>query len=285
MSSYRHYIRLLFSACLATGLWSASAGAEDSGDVKTLLAGDDAAAQATWALRYEHGEGVRRDADAAVRLYCHAARAGNADARYRLGWMYANARGVSRNDAQAAAWFLLAAAQGDMHARRMLPRLGPPAPHAHCVRPDDSVYEQPILSVEKPAPELISRWVAKLAPRYELDPGLVLAVIRAESNFNPSALSPKDARGLMQLIPATARRFGVENVWDPLQNIKGGMAYLRWLLDHFDGDEALALAGYNAGEGAVRRYKGIPPYAETQAYVKKITRWRRAQRKSRPGSA
>lgn len=124
-----------------------------------------------------------------------------------------------------------------------------------------------------------------LAPRYRLDPGLVLAVIRAESNFDPTALSPKDARGLMQLIPATASRFGVTDVWDPLDNIKGGMAYLRWLLDHFDGDEALALAGYNAGEGAVRRYRGIPPYAETRNYVKKITRWRKAERRNRSGAA
>ena len=74
----------------------------------------------------------------------------------------------------------------------------------------------------------------------------------------------------MQLIPATASRFGVENTWDPEQNLHGGMAYLRWLLDHFDGDVKLALAGYNAGEGAVERHGGIPPYAETQAYVKRI---------------
>ena len=86
----------------------------------------------------------------------------------------------------------------------------------------------------------------------------------------------------MQLIPATAKRFGVADVWDPLDNIKGGMAYLRWLLDHFEGDESLALAGYNAGEGAVRRYNGIPPYAETRAYVKKVIRWRQARR---PGAA
>jgi soluble lytic murein transglycosylase-like protein len=76
----------------------------------------------------------------------------------------------------------------------------------------------------------------------------------------------------MQLIPATASRFGVKDAWDPEQNLRGGMAYLRWLLDHFDGNVKLALAGYNAGEGAVERHGGIPPYNETQNYVKKIIR-------------
>lgn len=74
----------------------------------------------------------------------------------------------------------------------------------------------------------------------------------------------------MQLIPETAERFGVRDVWDPEQNLRGGMAYLRWLMQHFDGDLELVLAGYNAGEGAVQRHGGIPPYAETRTYVKRI---------------
>lgn len=128
-----------------------------------------------------------------------------------------------------------------------------------------------------PAPAVTGRrkitdLVHKLAPHYSLDPKLVLAVIEAESNFNPKALSPKQAQGLMQLIPATAKRFGVQDPWDAKQNLRGGMAYLRWLLDHFDGDVKLALAGYNAGEKAVERHGGIPPYAETQSYVKRIVR-------------
>lgn len=116
----------------------------------------------------------------------------------------------------------------------------------------------------------ITDLVRNLAPKYALDPKLVLAVIEAESNFNPKALSPKKAQGLMQLIPQTAERFGVTDPWDPEQNLHGGMAYLRWLLDHFDGDIKLALAGYNAGEKAVERHGGIPPYAETQGYVNRI---------------
>ena len=114
--------------------------------------------------------------------------------------------------------------------------------------------------------------VRELAPEYGLDPTLVLEVIAIESRFDPAATSPKSARGLMQLMPATASRFGVEDLSDPVQNLRGGMAYLRWLLIRFDGDLRLALAGYNAGEGAVSRFDGIPPYPETQRYVERITR-------------
>ena len=123
-----------------------------------------------------------------------------------------------------------------------------------------------------PAKGKIANMVRDLAPKYQLDANLVLAVIEAESNFNPKALSPKNAQGLMQLIPATADRFGVKDAWDPEQNVRGGMAYLRWLLKQFKGDVKLALAGYNAGEGAVQKYGGIPPYKETQNYVAKIMR-------------
>jgi hypothetical protein len=98
----------------------------------------------------------------------------------------------------------------------------------------------------------------------------VRAVIQTESQFDPRAVSSVGAQGLMQLMPATARRFGVADPFDPQQNIFGGVRYLRWLLDKFRGDQTLAAAGYNAGENAVLRYKGIPPYRETQGYVRKI---------------
>ncbi|MFO1432932.1 MAG: lytic transglycosylase domain-containing protein [Candidatus Competibacteraceae bacterium] len=118
--------------------------------------------------------------------------------------------------------------------------------------------------------DAIRRHVYALAPGYSLDPELVLAVIGAESAFQVHARSPKNALGLMQLIPNTAERFGVQDPFDPLQNLHGGMAYLRWLLATFQGDLRLALAGYNAGEQAVVKYGGVPPYAETQAYVARI---------------
>ena len=104
----------------------------------------------------------------------------------------------------------------------------------------------------------------------ELEPHLVLAVMATESNFDPWAVSPRNARGLMQLIPDTARRFRVRDLTDPADNIRGGMAYLRWLLAYFEGDLKLALAAYNAGERAVERYRGVPPFAETRMYVRKV---------------
>lgn len=121
-------------------------------------------------------------------------------------------------------------------------------------------------------PAEIKKLVEKMAPRFQLDPKLVLAVISVKSAFQSHAVSSKSAQGLMQLIPATAARFGVRNVFDVRDNIRGGMAYLRWLLTHFKGDVTLALAGYNAGEGAVKKYGGVPPYKETRNYVKKIRR-------------
>jgi soluble lytic murein transglycosylase-like protein len=103
-----------------------------------------------------------------------------------------------------------------------------------------------------------------------VQPQLVLAIMEAESNFDVAALSPKNAKGLMQLIPNTMARFGVRSPWDPRQNIRGGMAYLRWLLAYYEGDVTLVAAAYNAGEGTVNRYRGVPPYAETRAYVRQI---------------
>ena len=112
--------------------------------------------------------------------------------------------------------------------------------------------------------------VAAESRRRNLSEALVLAVIAVESAGRAKARSPKGAQGLMQLIPATARRFGVANAYDPAQNVRGGTAYLDWLIDRFGGDVILALAGYNAGEGAVDRHGGVPPYAETRAYVVKV---------------
>lgn len=278
-----HRLRSTAGLCLLgllVPMWSAAAT-----ELEQLLRSEQASEQLAWGQRYEHGEGVERSADAAVMLYCRAAETGLSDAQYRLGWMYANGRGVARDDALAAAWFTEAASNGDEHARRMLVRLAKPADRRLCVRPDGTLYRAALKSVPDPSSSLVAEWVEQLAPGYRLDPLLVLAVIRAESNFNPKALSAKNAQGLMQLIPATAKRFEVENPWDPLQNIHGGMRYLRWLLDYFDGNEVLALAGYNAGEGAVTRYKGVPPYAETRAYVRRVSLLRKPPRAALPGSS
>ena len=253
------------------------------------------------ARAHEHGDGVERDAVRAAQLYCRAARFGDAEAQYSLAWMLTNARGIERDDAQAAHLFGAAAEQGHPQAQAMAARLGTPlgAPPP-CLRPPDgdilplaaaprtapaavlvprpgtrpAPFPPPATLPPPPppahAPPPIVRYVQLAAPEFKLEPHVVLAVIAQESNFDPLAVSPKNAQGLMQLIPDTARRFGVRNITDPAQNIRGGMAYLRWLLAYFEGDLALALAAYNAGERAVERYRGVPPYAETRLYVRKI---------------
>jgi len=121
------------------------------------------------------------------------------------------------------------------------------------------------------SPELISL-IDKIAGEYDVDTWLVRAIIQVESSFYERAHSRKGAMGLMQLIPATAERFGVLDPFDPVQNITGGVKYLRWLIDHFDHDYTKVIAAYNAGENAVKKHKGIPPFAETRAYVPKVKR-------------
>jgi soluble lytic murein transglycosylase-like protein len=229
----------------------------------------------------EYGEGVARDPVAAAQLYCRAARYGDAEAQFSLAWMLTNARGIARDDVQAAYLFAAAAEQGLVQAQNMAKAIGAPrGDPPPCLRPleADPVPATSLAdSASKPtrrpppnAPPQIIRFVDLVAPDFGLSPELVLAVMAAESNFDPLAVSPKNAQGLMQLTPDTAARFGVRPLTDPAQNIRGGMAYLRWLLAYFRGDLALALAGYNAGERAVERYGGIPPYLETRLYVNGI---------------
>jgi soluble lytic murein transglycosylase-like protein len=113
-------------------------------------------------------------------------------------------------------------------------------------------------------------FIDRVAREHGLSPELIKAVALVESGFNTHAVSPKGAQGLMQLMPATARQYGVKDAFDPLQNLRAGTIHLRKLLDEFDGDLTLALAAYNAGAGAVRRHGGVPAYRETQEYVRKV---------------
>lgn len=126
------------------------------------------------------------------------------------------------------------------------------------------------------SPQLIHSYqeiIRHYASSYRLEEALVKAVIKAESNYNPHAVSSKGARGLMQLIPETARLMRVNDPFDPSQNIRGGSNYLRLMLDRFDGNLDLALAAYNAGPNAVQRHGGIPPYEETRTYVQRVRRY------------
>lgn len=117
----------------------------------------------------------------------------------------------------------------------------------------------------------VDSYIVDSATRHGVDPVLIYSIMHRESAFKKMAVSYKGARGLMQLMPATAARFGVRNIFDASQNIEGGSRYMRFLLNRFGGDVRLALAGYNAGEGAVDKYRGIPPYRETQEYVRRIS--------------
>ncbi len=115
--------------------------------------------------------------------------------------------------------------------------------------------------------------IVQVAGRYEVDPHLIRAIILAESGYNPKAKSEKGARGLMQLMPSTAEALGVQDIYDPEENIDGGVRYFRSLLDRFDGDVQLALAAYNAGSRHVLNYAGIPPFKATRRYIKKVLKF------------
>jgi soluble lytic murein transglycosylase-like protein len=219
----------------------------------------------------------------AAEQFCLESRDKNdADAQYALGWMYEHGKGVTKDENIAVKFYSMAAKQFHQSARESLSEsAGNPniAKLPECMsknyKPKDKkLAENSIEKVVKYSPFYVKgpiyKLVSKIAPRYNIETDLAMAFIAVESGFNPNATSSKNAQGLMQLIPETAARFKVKNAYDPEQNINGGLAYLDWLLCYFEGDIMLVAAAYNAGENTVAKYKGIPPYPETQKYVKKI---------------
>ncbi|MDP1660093.1 MAG: transglycosylase SLT domain-containing protein [Methylotenera sp.] len=243
------------------------------------------------AFKFKNSEGTPKDYAVVAADYCRAAKFGDADAQYALGWMYANGRGVPLDEQVAGQLFTMAAEQGHARAKETLTKISnvssqppllacllpdPPAPVVSATTSETTENEHKAVSVETTAlfnsQGNILKLVNKLAPRYEIDVNLAMTFIAVESGFNTMATSSKNAQGLMQLIPETAGRFGVKDPYKAEDNIKGGLSYLKWLLAYFKGDVQLVAAAYNAGEGAVNKYKGIPPYIETQKYVQKITK-------------
>jgi len=149
-------------------------------------------------------------------------------------------------------------------------RLAPSRPHSSIYMPEQSSFlggNRPAVSIDRDG---VEKLVREAADRHQVDPALVRAVIETESNWNPSAVSRKGALGLMQLIPTTAQRFGADDAFSPKQNVDAGVRYLKTLLERYNGNLDLALAAYNAGEGAVDRAHGVPAYRETRNYVQRV---------------
>jgi soluble lytic murein transglycosylase-like protein len=211
-------------------------------------------------------------ADALARL-CEQARSGHAAAQFQLAWVYAQAPSNRRRHDWAAYLLQSAAAKGHVAAQRTLQTTSWPQP----VAPDcftgnaftpGAASSQVLLPVE--VPPRIEYLVRLLSPRYRIPPRLALAIIDVESRFDAKAVSAKNAQGLMQLMPETAQRFGVRDPFDQRDNIRGGLAYLSWLSAYYEGNVTLIAAAYNAGEGAVDKHLGVPPFPETQEYVRKV---------------
>ena len=290
-----------FLALLATAAWLVCGAARASTSEDSPPPAISPAQQlAEMGKFFELSEPPSKDLAKARDLYCRAAVLGHPEAIRRLGWLYYKGEGVAANPHVAGTLFGWAAQLGDeravglaaaapapfetvppciaqsgLHSLAALrARLEPaPAPAPAPAPLPNAVVENPAQFRTEP-PQIdrvrLVQTVLQEARAFRLDPRLVLAVIRAESNFDPAARSPKNAQGLMQLIPDTALRFNVQDAFDPVENLRGGMAYLRWLLAYYRGDVPLVLAAYNAGEGAVDRFRGVPPYAETLGYVQRI---------------
>lgn len=230
------------------------------------------------AVQYEHGELVRQNMGRAIALYCEAAREGDTRAFLNLAWIFLNGRGVARDDHAAVFWLRRAAARNVPQAVNLLRVLPPVAASGQgCVAAPVNVvraaytpgYTPDVIRSVAP-PAAYREAVEQAARDAGIGANLLDSIVMVESGYRATAISPKGAMGLTQLMPATASRFLVKDPFDYQENLRGGATYVRSLLDLYAGDLSLTLAAYNAGEGAVASYGGIPPFAETQAYVRRV---------------
>ena len=227
-------------------------------------------------LAAEMGVGLRRNARLAIRLYCDAAITGSAEGFFRIGRILASGPLHLRKPALANAYLAQAVQLGHHAAIEYFDETVPFAQlDEDCSKLELGAVTEPFdldgyLSALSPAKRRIVELIRRHAASYGIEVRVALAIALAESNLNAEAVSPKNAQGVMQLIPGTQARFGVTRPFDPESNIKGGLAYLKWLKARYDGDWSLIAAAYNAGEGAVEKHGGIPPYRETESYVRRV---------------
>ncbi|MCX0424472.1 lytic transglycosylase domain-containing protein [Aeromonas veronii] len=219
----------------------------------------------------------------AIALYCVAASTGNPEGYFRIGRLLATGPASVRSAKLANSYLAMAMRLGNRQAARYYnARIGNAPMGDQCgvgmrggqgsysALPSTPFNVEAYLAHQSPGKQKLATMLRHAAKRHQVDVRLVLAIAIAESNLESRAVSAKNAQGVMQLIPETQQRFGVTQPFDPAQNIKGGVSYLKWLDRRFDGDWVLISAAYNAGEKAVERYGGIPPYDETQEYVKRV---------------
>ena len=219
----------------------------------------------------------------AIALYCVAASTGSPEGYFRIGRLLATGPASVRSAKMANSYLAMAMRLGNQQASRYYnPRVGNAPMGDQCgvgmrggqgsyfALPSTPFNVEAYLARQSPGKQKLATMLRHAAKRHQVDVRLVLAIAIAESNLESRAVSAKNAQGVMQLIPETQQRFGVTQPFDPAQNIKGGVSYLKWLDRRFDGDWVLISAAYNAGEKAVERYGGIPPYDETREYVKRV---------------
>ncbi len=227
-------------------------------------------------LAAERGIGIKQNVDLATELYCDAATMGSSEGFFRIGRMLAQGSSKRRNPSLANAYLALAARLGHREAAMLHD------PHVENGRIDEICritrghVAEPKFDLDGYIAGLtkdkrnLAALIRKRAPYYGVDARMALGIALAESNLDANAVSPKNAQGVMQLIPDTQERFGVQKPFDAEQNIKGGLAYLKWLQTRFNGNLTLVAAAYNAGEGNVDRYGGVPPFRETEDYVRRV---------------